>query len=55
MLMPMHRTNIYLPTPLMRVLKARAKKEGVTVSEIVRRAIAAGLATPPTKEEKPNE
>jgi metal-responsive CopG/Arc/MetJ family transcriptional regulator len=41
----MHRTNIYLPEPLMKQLKALAKKEGISVSEIVRRELTKTLET----------
>jgi predicted DNA-binding protein len=35
----MTRYNFHLPEPLMEVLKAQSKREGVTVAEIVRRVL----------------
>jgi predicted DNA-binding protein len=35
----MRRTNIYLPEPMLKALKALAKKLDVSVTEIIRRAI----------------
>jgi predicted DNA-binding protein len=40
----MHRLPIIIPDPMKAALDAQAKKTGLTVSEIVRRAIDAYLA-----------
>lgn len=39
----MTRKNYYLPVPLLKLLDKRAKKEGLSHSEIIRRALAAFL------------
>lgn len=41
--MSMQRKNYYLPAPLLRLLAARVRKEGLSASEIVRRALEAFL------------
>jgi hypothetical protein len=40
----MHRTNIYIPDPTMVLLRKQANAEGITVSELVRRILAAYYA-----------
>jgi len=37
--MPMKRTALYLPEPLLKALRALAKKSDVSVAEHIRRAI----------------
>ena len=41
--MTMQRKNYYLPAPLLKLLKKRMDKEGLSASEIVRRALEAFL------------
>lgn len=41
--MTMRRKNYYLPVPLLKQLAARVKKDGLSASEIVRRALEAFL------------
>jgi metal-responsive CopG/Arc/MetJ family transcriptional regulator len=36
---PMIRTNIYLPEPVLKKLQSLSKKTGVSVAELVRRAL----------------
>ena len=41
--MSMQRKNYYLPMPLLRLLAKKSKSEGLSASEIVRRALEAYL------------
>ena len=41
--MSMQRKNYYLPAPLLKLLAVRVRKEGLSASEIVRRALEAFL------------
>jgi metal-responsive CopG/Arc/MetJ family transcriptional regulator len=40
----MKRTNFFLPVPLINKLKAIAKRDGISLSEVIRRALFAYLA-----------
>ncbi len=40
----MHRTNVFLPQPALKRLRALAEKSGLPVSELIRRAISEYIA-----------
>jgi hypothetical protein len=45
--MPMKRTNYYFPEPLLKQYKALSKKTGVSVAELIRRAMTEYLRKEP--------